>query len=76
MPLYNDKRNEHGPFDIIGDVHGCCDELEELLRQLSYIPAPVITPVADAAHAPGSPSIMTQPPAGPPVCPRLWQTVP
>jgi predicted kinase len=28
VPLYNDKRDEHGPFDIIGDVHGCCDELE------------------------------------------------
>jgi protein phosphatase len=23
-----------GPFDIIGDVHGCCDELEELLGLL------------------------------------------
>src|SRR6266850_983990 len=34
--LYNDKRHEHGPFDIIGDVHGCCDELEALLRQLGY----------------------------------------
>ncbi len=34
--LYNDKRQEHGPFDIIGDVHGCCDELEDLLRQLGY----------------------------------------
>src|SRR5947209_8039838 len=36
VPLYNDKRHEHGPFDIIGDVHGCCDELEILLRQLGY----------------------------------------
>jgi protein phosphatase len=36
IPLYNDKRQEHGPFDIIGDVHGCGDELEELLRQLGY----------------------------------------
>jgi protein phosphatase len=36
VPLYNDKRHEHGPFDIIGDIHGCCDELEALLRQLSY----------------------------------------
>jgi protein phosphatase len=36
VPLYNDKRHEHGPFDIIGDVHGCCDELEALLRQLGY----------------------------------------
>ena len=30
-PLWNDKRDEHGPFDIIGDLHGCCDELEALL---------------------------------------------
>jgi protein phosphatase len=36
VPLYNDKREEHGPFDIIGDIHGCCDELEVLLRQLGY----------------------------------------
>lgn len=35
-PLYNDKRTEHGPFDIIGDVHGCCDELETLLGRLGY----------------------------------------
>ena len=27
---------EHGPFDIIGDVHGCCDELEDLLERLGY----------------------------------------
>jgi protein phosphatase len=25
-----------GPFDIIGDVHGCGDELEELLARLGY----------------------------------------
>jgi len=36
VPLYNDKRDEHGPFDIIGDVHGCCDELVALLRELGY----------------------------------------
>src|SRR5215475_17837 len=36
VPLWNDKRQEHGPFDIIGDVHGCCDELETLLDQLGY----------------------------------------
>jgi protein phosphatase len=36
VPLWTDKRTEHGPFDIIGDVHGCCDELEELLTQLGY----------------------------------------
>ena len=27
--------DEHGPFDFIGDVHGCCDELEELLVNLA-----------------------------------------
>jgi protein phosphatase len=36
QPLWNDKREVHGPFDIIGDVHGCGDELEELLVHLGY----------------------------------------
>jgi protein phosphatase len=36
VPLYNDKRDEHGPFDIIGDVHGCCEELEALLQKVGY----------------------------------------
>ena len=31
-----DLRHEHGPFDIIGDVHGCADELELLLARLGY----------------------------------------
>jgi len=31
-----DWRHDHGPFDIIGDVHGCADELMELLRRLGY----------------------------------------
>jgi protein phosphatase len=35
-PLWNDKTSEHGPFDIIGDVHGCFDELTELLTHLGY----------------------------------------
>ena len=30
-PLWTDKRDDHGPFDIIGDVHGCADELRRLL---------------------------------------------
>ena len=29
--LYNDRRDDHGPFDVIGDVHGCRAELETLL---------------------------------------------
>jgi protein phosphatase len=36
QPLWNNKKHEHGPFDIIGDVHGCCDELETLLTTLGY----------------------------------------
>jgi protein phosphatase len=34
--LWNDRTDDHGPFDIIGDVHGCCDELERLLGELGY----------------------------------------
>ncbi len=34
--LWNDRRDESGPFDIIGDVHGCYDELVELLGELGY----------------------------------------
>ena len=34
--LYSDLRHEAGPFDIIGDVHGCRAELEELLAALGY----------------------------------------
>jgi protein phosphatase len=37
QPLWNDKRSETGPFDIIGDVHGCGDELEQLLGRLGYV---------------------------------------
>ncbi len=43
-PLWNDKRDERGPFDFIGDVHGCCDELEELLLQMGYQSSPVQAP--------------------------------
>ena len=34
--LFNDKRDVTGPFDIIGDVHGCRAELETLLTTLGY----------------------------------------
>ncbi len=37
--MWNNLRHEHGPFDFIGDVHGCCDELESLLERLGYIPS-------------------------------------
>ncbi len=35
-PLPCDRRNDEGPFDIIGDVHGCASELVRLLRRLGY----------------------------------------
>ncbi|WP_033438642.1 polynucleotide kinase-phosphatase [Saccharothrix sp. NRRL B-16314] len=34
--LLNDLRHETGPFDVIGDVHGCRAELEDLLVKLGY----------------------------------------
>jgi len=36
VKLWNDKRGETGPFDIIGDVHGCYDELCALLEKMAY----------------------------------------
>jgi len=35
-PRWTDRRGVTGPFDIIGDVHGCHDELVELLRTLGW----------------------------------------
>lgn len=35
-PDPNCMRNDSGPFDIIGDVHGCSEELYELLHKLGY----------------------------------------
>jgi protein phosphatase len=50
VPLWNDRTDEHGPFDIIGDVHGCCGELEELLGRLGY---------EVVAVSPGMPSLVS-----------------
>jgi len=36
QPMWTNRRSEHGPFDIIGDVHGCFDELRELMTTLGY----------------------------------------
>lgn len=32
------RKDALGPFDLIGDIHGCCDELESLLANLGYVP--------------------------------------
>jgi polynucleotide kinase-phosphatase len=34
--LFNDRRDLTGPFDIVGDVHGCRAELETLLGSLGW----------------------------------------
>lgn len=36
VPLYSNKKHVTGPFDIIGDVHGCAGELRLLLTELGY----------------------------------------
>ncbi|MGW4029246.1 polynucleotide kinase-phosphatase [Streptomyces sp. NPDC004838] len=41
---FNDLRHLTGPFDIIGDIHGCSSELETLLAKLGY---------ADGVHPDG-----------------------
>ncbi|MFD9123894.1 polynucleotide kinase-phosphatase [Kitasatospora sp. NPDC059571] len=33
---FNDLRHLTGPFDIVGDIHGCRSELETLLARLGY----------------------------------------
>jgi len=53
-PLLNDFRHETGPFDAIGDVHGCLSELETLLGKLGYdIERDEIGRAIDAAHPDG-----------------------
>ncbi|TCN42708.1 protein phosphatase [Kribbella orskensis] len=34
--LFNDLTDQTGPFDIVGDIHGCRAELEQLLTILGY----------------------------------------
>ncbi|GAA1881928.1 polynucleotide kinase-phosphatase [Lapillicoccus jejuensis] len=34
--LRGDRRDDHGPFDVVGDVHGCLPELLTLLDRLGY----------------------------------------
>jgi protein phosphatase len=56
MTATTDWRAQRGPFDIIGDVHGCAEELQELLAQLGY--AVRLEGAGDARHA------VTSAPAG------------
>ena len=51
--LWNNLKHEHGPFDIVGDVHGCFDELVELLKKLGYEVAADVSPVTVSTSADG-----------------------
>lgn len=52
--LLNDFRDQHGPFDVIGDVHGCLDELLRLLEALGYeVACDEQGRAVDAAHPQG-----------------------
>jgi protein phosphatase len=57
LPLACDKRDMHGPFDIIGDIHGCLDELKALLEKLGY-------GVTSAGERHGVPRFAVTAPAG------------
>ncbi|NBD12915.1 MULTISPECIES: AAA family ATPase [Corallococcus] len=39
-PVPGHLHDERGPFDIIGDIHGCFDELKDLLTKLGYAVEP------------------------------------
>lgn len=41
-PLFSHRQEETGPFDIIGDIHGCAAELRELLTNLGYELEPML----------------------------------
>jgi len=52
--LFNDLRDAPGPFDVVGDVHGCRAELEILLDRLGYVVArDAEGRCVDAAHPDG-----------------------
>lgn len=36
LTMMFDRSDDQGPFDIVGDVHGCYDELRTLLDKLQY----------------------------------------
>ncbi|WP_460113722.1 polynucleotide kinase-phosphatase [Streptomyces platensis] len=51
---FNDLRHLTGPFDIIGDIHGCRSELEALLGRLGYgLVRDGLGRAVDAAHPEG-----------------------
>lgn len=50
---WNDRTDMHGPFDIIGDVHGCASELRTLLTALGWSVEYEGTAAINATHPDG-----------------------
>src|SRR6476469_7933701 len=50
---WNDRRDLRGPFDIIGDVHGCASELRTLLTELGWTLSYADGVAVDAVHPEG-----------------------
>jgi protein phosphatase len=57
VPLAVDRHGDHGPFDIIGDVHGCYAELLSLLERLDWR-------LIHQPDANGLPALTVEPPPG------------
>ncbi|MEU7000555.1 polynucleotide kinase-phosphatase [Nonomuraea sp. NPDC046570] len=55
---WTDKRELTGPFDVIGDVHGCRAELETLLETLGYEITRVDGRAVTAAHPQGRTAVL------------------
>jgi len=49
----HDRRELPGPFDLIGDVHGCREELEDLLATLGWVLTEGADGRAESARHPG-----------------------
>src|SRR5258708_21461672 len=57
-PLFSDLRDQAGPFDVIGDIHGCLAELAPLLTDLGYqISSDEPGRPAGARHPAGRPAV-------------------
>lgn len=65
---FNDLTHLTGPFDIVGDIHGCSSELETLLTKLGYedgVPPRAAPPSSSATSS-------TAAPTAPACCAASW----